>query len=1220
MRPKIAFVLVGLVIVGAGVLYLLTQQRETQPTGKEALYAPESTEGESRPQIGGATRDLAESTPELEASSPAASLRTLAEAAKTAVVGASLPGEASGEARFGQAAGKVVDPKDEPVEGCEAIFLLREAGSTVIADFAERGRYRESEPFAVTNASGEFLAERLEPGTYIIAWRAPGYIYRGYDSPVTVRPGETTRGIFQKLERAGVITGEVVENITGKPIAEAKVSGRVVSSNQHEGDLLAVHRKVAALADGQGKFRLDSLLPFEEYDLTAEHSQYADAKKEAVPVDTGEPVRIVMSPGGSIEGQVLLETDRTPVRGARVYVAADGQVKRTVTSATDGLFIVRGLTPSAYDLHATHSKYRSDKREGVQVGWSSELKGIDLLLKPGPVVTGTVQDAVSGQPIAGATVKTDKEDYSTTTAEDGKYRFEGVPPEKVELNASAEGYMERKTTIRPSLEQETVCDFALEPGGDVEVLVTDPEQKPIPEVMVIAIEGMQPRAREQTDAEGHVRIGGVSLANPPWITAVKEGYEFGMPVRPEFPPGENVTELHIILKAQTGGGVFAGRVTGSSGGPIQGATVKWFSPLSPKGQETTTDSEGHYRLMVSAANVMSRLEAYAEGWAPAWKTGLTAGTEENPTEVNFELEQAHWLELLVVDPDDEPLEGIQVVVLAAGFPPLPIPGHLGQSETNAEGRLRIENLPGPEVTVNLEGAQRTPIEMKTLAVDQEHRLVMLPWGVIRGRVLDKQTEEPVTKFKVALVGSGIMGIPGLPGYTRDESFTASDGRFTFTGLYQNRKYQLTIEAADYTSAIEKDLEAVTEEEAEEKTFYLSREELRGIVFDALNKKPLAGATIVYAFYEEAPFFDWSNLGEGNPSLTGVQKTASGSDGSFTFGEGEQEGTLFLMAQGYENTILKADQRVYADSGLLEVPLMPGGSVHGQYHDRGMPLPNEPLLLTRIPTQLQGSVLNAFVTNPAGVQLIKRSTTDAAGMYHWESLAAGTYHIAHQQITSGMGIFRLGRRFELAARERKEINLGDDLGPYSLSGRILDGQGQPIRSGMVIGLTPVFPWDYTDFGAVADSEGRYRLEGLAEGTYEVNLLKVTLDGGPLYSNLTQTVEVLGDSERDFVFATGNRIMARLVFPDETTEETRSKYVTAVLEGLNVETRAPDGVSAFGHCFIQDGRLTFQGKFKGEYSIALGTAMGTDRLELPATFQLNNLQADQDLGEIAVPGSE
>ena len=199
MKSKIAFVLVGLAIVGAGVFYVLGRQRQAQPTGQEALYAPEPTEGEVQREIAGTTGDLAESTPELEAASPAAAPGTLAEDAKTAEEEASLPGEASPESQFGQVAGKVIGPKDEPVKDCEAIFLLREPGSTVIADFAERGRYRESEPYAVTDASGEFLAEQLEPGTYIIAWRAPGYIYRAYDSPVTVRPGETTRGIPQQL-------------------------------------------------------------------------------------------------------------------------------------------------------------------------------------------------------------------------------------------------------------------------------------------------------------------------------------------------------------------------------------------------------------------------------------------------------------------------------------------------------------------------------------------------------------------------------------------------------------------------------------------------------------------------------------------------------------------------------------------------------------------------------------------------------------------------------------------------------------------------------------------------------------------------------------------------------------------------------------------------------------------------------------------------------------
>jgi hypothetical protein len=194
------------------------------------------------------------------------------EKSRTAALEPSLLGEseASGLAEdttseadllTGAAEGTVTGPEGEPIKDCQAIFLLREADSTALADFAARGRYRESEPFAITDASGVFLAQDLAPGTYIIAWRAPGYVYRAYDDPVDIKAGETTRGIHQQLERAGTIFGQVVENLTGKPVGGTKISASVATSLKHEGAILTVHKKVSFFADDKGEFRLDSLLP-----------------------------------------------------------------------------------------------------------------------------------------------------------------------------------------------------------------------------------------------------------------------------------------------------------------------------------------------------------------------------------------------------------------------------------------------------------------------------------------------------------------------------------------------------------------------------------------------------------------------------------------------------------------------------------------------------------------------------------------------------------------------------------------------------------------------------------------------------------------------------------------------------------------------------------------------------------------------------------------------
>ena len=93
-----------------------------------------------------------------------------------------------------------------------------------------------------------------------------------------------------------------------------------------------------------------------------------------------------------------------------------------------------------------------------------------------------------------------------------------------------------------------LCDFELEPGGTVYVIVRDQEKNPIEGARVILMKGFQEVSTRQfpeTDVLGEVTLEGVSIANPPMVMAFKEGYEImgQMPQKPEFHEGETEAEV-----------------------------------------------------------------------------------------------------------------------------------------------------------------------------------------------------------------------------------------------------------------------------------------------------------------------------------------------------------------------------------------------------------------------------------------------------------------------------------------------------------------------------------------------------------------------------------------------------------------------------------------------------------------------------------------------------
>ncbi len=93
-----------------------------------------------------------------------------------------------------------------------------------------------------------------------------------------------------------------------------------------------------------GSFTLTPVTPG-RVRVVARHPSYVVAMSDAVGLESGgsHELRIVMHPGGILEGRVL-EQDRSPVSGARVQVVSQaGSVERVTYAADDGRFAFAAL-------------------------------------------------------------------------------------------------------------------------------------------------------------------------------------------------------------------------------------------------------------------------------------------------------------------------------------------------------------------------------------------------------------------------------------------------------------------------------------------------------------------------------------------------------------------------------------------------------------------------------------------------------------------------------------------------------------------------------------------------------------------------------------------------------------------------------------------------------------------------------------------------------------
>ena len=291
-----------------------------------------------------------------------------------------------------------------------------------------------------TDSSGAFTSTPgLLAGTYYArTWNARGYLDELYDdfacalptctvtsgTPIQVAPGATTAGIDFGLSPGGRISGTVRDAATSLPLAYAYIE--VFDS---AGDAVTY-----GTTDGAGLYTSYRGLPSGTYYARASENQYLDELYDDIPcaagctVTSGTPIGVTvgltttaidfgLTPGGRISGTVTDTATKVPLANLRIIVSdSAGQYVTDATTDGSGVYTITGLlTSGTYYARTANSRDYIDELYddipcaagctvtsgtpiGVTVG--ATTTGIDFALGRAGQVTGTVMDAVTGQPLA----------------------------------------------------------------------------------------------------------------------------------------------------------------------------------------------------------------------------------------------------------------------------------------------------------------------------------------------------------------------------------------------------------------------------------------------------------------------------------------------------------------------------------------------------------------------------------------------------------------------------------------------------------------------------------------------------------------------------------------------------------------------------------------------------------------------------------------------------
>jgi protocatechuate 3,4-dioxygenase beta subunit len=626
------------------------------------------------------------------------------------------------------AAGRVVDGAGKPVAGAEVRLLPAASDDPRIA--------RETTMRALTDAAGAFRIDRLSPGAFDLRARAQGF------APTLVRRVSLPAGAAAAdlgtlvLERGATLDGRVVDG-AGNPLAGATVqltppSGLSVWDLPLEGEPGGWEQVTAS----DGAFSFAGLPPAgATVTLRALHPGFTTRILSGVAVPAPEPVLLRLEVAASLSGTVADESGE-PVAGANVLISevspdaggAPGTRSRprsvgAAVSAADGHFTVDGLTPGRFSLLAAAAGYLNAAVDGLALPDGGDLAGVDVVLRQGATVQGTVF-APDGTPASAAKVFAVTDASSSGTAlvgrpetmsdGDGHYRLTGVAEGSSTLFAERSDVRPARLALR--VEPGTnAADLHLEAGTEISGLVTARGTGvPGAAVRLLADDdaaAQSPPPPQVSAPDGTFRFAPVGDGRYKLVVE-KPGYTMVAPDLPVRIAGVSVTGLEIVLDR---GGAVTGRIVGLEFQDLAHVQVVATSPAFP-GQAGTVGYDGSYRVDGLAPGAWTLVATLpANGRRAGGNVTLGQGQAEALLDLEF---AAGFVLTGRVESRGAPVPGALVLVEGAD-------GSGGDTVTTADGRFRVEGLhPGTYVLTVLQ--TRTGLRLnQSLNIDADRDLVLV---------------------------------------------------------------------------------------------------------------------------------------------------------------------------------------------------------------------------------------------------------------------------------------------------------------------------------------------------------------------------------------------------------------------------------------------------------------------------------------------------------------
>lgn len=355
---------------------------------------------------------------------------------------------------------------------------------------------------------------------------------------------------------------------------------------------------------------------------------------------------------------------------------------------------------------------------------------------PGPTtgtIAGVVTDAVTGLPLAGASVATSPSTTTVSTNAQGGYSIPNVPTGSYSVTASHAGYTANSGNAVAIAALTVTVNIALSPqAGTIAGMVTDATNgQPLAGANVTT---QPPTSSVTTNAQGGYSIPGIPSGTYT-VTATRSGYAASSATVGVTVGGTATANLALVALP----GTLSGLVTeAGTGAPVANATVTTLPPTTT----ASTNAQGAYSIPNVAAGsyIVSVSRA---GYSPG-STNATVGPGQNAT-ANVTLTPVPGTIAGVVTnvSTGNPLAGASV----STQPPT------ATVTTNAQGQYSIANVPPGTYAVNVSlsgfsSSSGTATVSSAQTATTNVALTPLP-GSITGLITDASTGQPIAGASVS---------------------------------------------------------------------------------------------------------------------------------------------------------------------------------------------------------------------------------------------------------------------------------------------------------------------------------------------------------------------------------------------------------------------------------------------------------------------------------------